>query len=458
MISKILKTDNSKLNEENKYVGAYAPAKTGDVSKAVEKIGQFDKFGSVLGLERVSELLKRLGNPQKDLKFIHIAGTNGKGSVSRFVYSVLRESGYSVGIYSSPYLEVFNERIEADGQYITDEKLEEYADQASKIAREMCDEGLLSPTEFDVVTAIAFMYFKERNVDYVVLEVGLGGRGDSTNVIENPMVTAITSISYDHMDRLGNTLAEIAGEKAGIIKKAPVVVGPMDPSASKVIIEKATVQKAEIYQIHREDYTIVDESLKGSTFTCKILDKTWENLKIQMLGEHQIQNAMVALSCLQLMNINLNDADVRRGMFLAKNPGRLEIMQENPYVILDGAHNPAGVEGLVKTLKENFGQEKLLIIIGILKDKAVTEMCAGFKDLNADFITTEPNNPRKMPKEELGKIMENMGLSVVGTILSGQAKEVTDKFTACTENKYNGIIFVGSLYLIGEVRRLMHDS
>ena len=445
------------INETNNYVGAYGSPKSDNVSKAVEKIGQFDKFGSVLGLERISELLKRLGNPQEDLKIIHIAGTNGKGSVSRFVYSSLREAGYKVGIYSSPYLEVFNERIEANGQYISDNELEGYVDQASKIAKEMCEEGLLSPTEFDVVTAIAFMFFKEKNVDYVVLEVGLGGRGDSTNVIENPLVTAITSISYDHMDRLGNTLGEIAFEKAGIIKNAPVVTGIMSLEAIEVIRKKANDKGATIYETKAEEYNIIEENLEGSSFTCKIFDKTWENLKIQMIGEHQVQNAIVALKILELLDVKIPEEHIRKGMLKATNPGRFEVMERNPYVILDGAHNQAGIEGLVKTLKENFQDEKLLVVTGMLQDKDVDHMCQCYKELNADFIATEPNNPRKMPKEELAKVLEEKGLRMVGAGTPKEAKELSNQLVACRENQYSGIIFAGSLYLIGEIRRLLHE-
>ena len=455
------------INETNNYVGAYAPPKGDNVSKAVEKIGQFDKFGSVLGLERVSELLKRLGNPQEDLKIIHIAGTNGKGSVSRFVYTTLREAGYKVGIYSSPYLEVFNERIEADGQYISDQELENYTDQAAKIAKEMCDEGLLSPTEFDVVTAIAFMFFKDKNVDYVVLEVGLGGRGDSTNVIKNPLVTAITSISYDHMDRLGNTLGEIAFEKAGIIKKAPVVTGIMPKEAMDVISAKAIDNGAPLYKTEIEDYNIVEENLEGSCFTCEIFGKTWENMKIQMIGEHQIQNCLVGMKIIQLIADmeektgstaakGLTEQAVRNGMAKATNPGRFELMKTSPCIILDGAHNQAGIEGLVKTLKENFRDEKLLIITGMLQDKDVDHMCQCYKELNADFVATEPNNPRKMSKEDLAQVLEEKGLNVVDTCTPSAAKLLTDKLIACKENQYKGIIFAGSLYLIGEIRRLLH--
>ena len=475
MISKTLKTENP-----NEYVGAYAPAKVGDVSKAVEKIGKFDKFGSVLGLERVSELLHRLGSPQKDLKIIHIAGTNGKGSVSRFIYSVLMEAGYKVGIYSSPYLEVFNERIEAGGKYITDDELEKYADQASKIAQEMCDEGLLSPTEFDVVTAIAFMYFKEKNVDFVVLEVGLGGRGDSTNVIDNPLVSIITSISYDHMDRLGSTLTEIAGEKAGIIKNAPVILGIMDDKAKKVIRKIAAYNNVPIIEIDKNDYNIIEENLEYSRFSCKIFNKTWENLKIQMIGEHQVQNALVALWCLEILrngklfneiykddincesiintDVKITDDNMIEGMYKAQNPGRFEVISKNPYIILDGAHNQGGIEGLVKTLIENFKEKKLLIVTGMLKDKDVNHMTQCYKKLNGDFIATEPNNPRKMAKEDLANLLSSQGLNVVGTYTPQNAKVYVDQLIGGRENPYDGIIFAGSLYLIGEIRRLLHDN
>lgn len=178
---------------------------------AISKIHEFLRFGSVLGLERMNVLLEKLGNPHRDLAVIHVAGTNGKGSICRYVYEVLQAGGYQTGLYTSPYLEVFNERIEFDGSYITDQELELYTAKVLEKAREMVEEGLESPTEFEVVTAIAFLYFREKQADYVVLEVGLGGRGDSTNVVEQPLCSIIASISLDHTDRLGDTIAAIAG-------------------------------------------------------------------------------------------------------------------------------------------------------------------------------------------------------------------------------------------------------
>ena len=184
---------------------------------AIKKIHQFDRFGSVLGLERMNVLLKKLGDPHKPLRVIHVAGTNGKGSVCKFIYEALAANGYKVGLYTSPFIQSFHERIQLDGAFISDRELDQYTDQVMEKAEEMVREGLDSPTEFEVVTAIAFLYFAGRKADFLFLEVGLGGSGDSTNVVENPLISIITSISYDHMDRLGHTLDEIAGVLAGII-------------------------------------------------------------------------------------------------------------------------------------------------------------------------------------------------------------------------------------------------
>jgi dihydrofolate synthase/folylpolyglutamate synthase len=215
---------------------------------AIEKIHEFERFGSVLGLERMNIILEKLGNPQDELKVIHVAGTNGKGSVCKYIYEVLEAAGYRTGLYTSPFLEVFNERIELDGRYITDDELQSYTDRVLEKSREMVAEGHDSPTEFEVVTAIALLYFKEQNCDYVVLEVGLGGRGDSTNVVKAPLCSVIASISLDHTDRLGDTIAKIAFEKAGIIKEdCPVVISTDKKDARDVFVEKAKECHADIY-------------------------------------------------------------------------------------------------------------------------------------------------------------------------------------------------------------------
>lgn len=427
------------------------------MSKSINKISDFNKFGSVLGLERIQELLKRLGNPHKNLKIIHIGGTNGKGSTSRMVYQVLREAGYSVGIYTSPFLEVFNERIELDGKMIPDEYLDKYADQVSDIAREMCDEGLLSPTEFDVVTAIGFMYFAEKNADFVVLEVGLGGTGDSTNVVENPVATAITSISLDHTDRLGTTIEEIARDKAGIVKKnIPMICGTHNIEAAKIIERRAKSMGSPFVDASKFGFEILKSDLTGSKINCLIGDNKLENLEISMIGVHQIENAMVALGIL----INLKDRDVvafdketlYRGMKKASNIGRFEIVGTNPIVIIDGAHNEAGVNAFVNTVKSSLEGKKTVIVMGVLADKDVAKMVEILGQLDADFFTTEPDNPRKMSKEDLKDVFEKSGKNVIG---QGSPDEVIHFIN--TNKDYDAIVVVGSLYLIGEIRRKNND-
>ena len=233
---------------------------------AIEEIQSFQRFGSVLGLERIRKLLDLLGNPQNDLKVIHVAGTNGKGSVCRYLYCCLLEEGYKAGLYISPFIEKFHERIEVGGQYICDEDLTRYTDRVLKQVQKMVDEGEDSPTEFEVITAIALLYFKEQKCDYVVLEVGLGGRGDSTNVCQSPLISVITSISYDHMDRLGNSLAEIAGEKAGIIKPGcPVVTSAEAEEALAVIRQKAQECGSMCFETRHIPYKMIKEGLEGCT-------------------------------------------------------------------------------------------------------------------------------------------------------------------------------------------------
>ena len=257
---------------------------------AIGKIHEFEKFGSVLGLERMTKLLDILGNPQDELKVIHVAGTNGKGSTCKFIYSVLQECGYKVGLYTSPFLEIFNERIEFDGNYISDEDLSVYTDRVLAAVKQMTDAGLQSPTEFEVITAIAFLYFKEKKTDYVVLEVGLGGRGDSTNVCKKPLISVITSISYDHTDRLGNTLAEIASEKAGIIKDGCPVVTSAEADEALAVIEQAAAEHGSMYfETRNLPCLITAETFGGSKFDIDIQGVTFKNLEISMIGRHQVK-------------------------------------------------------------------------------------------------------------------------------------------------------------------------
>jgi dihydrofolate synthase/folylpolyglutamate synthase len=433
---------------------------------AIEKIHEFERFGSILGLERMTRLLELLGNPQDDLKVIHVAGTNGKGSVSRYVYSVLQEAGYKTGLYTSPFLEKFNERIEFNRQLISDKDLAFYTDRVLAAVDIMTGNGEQSPTEFEVVTAIAFVYFKDMQCDYLVLEVGLGGTGDSTNVCKNPLMTVITSISLDHTDRLGDTIEEIAMEKAGIIKHGcPVITSAKDMRALKVIEKVAKEHESPIFETANLPVEITEESLKGSKFNVSIkgdgfderFHENFDDVEISMIGSHQIENAVVALSALKIMeangNLSLSREALYRGLKTAYNPGRFEVIEhENqPIFIIDGAHNQAGAEALKKTVAEHCKGKRILMIAGMLADKDIHSIISEFSEITKDFIVTEPDNPRKIDAQNLAEQLENLGCNCQVC----QEPRAAYETALARKNQYDVIICAGSLYLIGKMRSLL---
>lgn len=432
------------------------------MKNAEDRIGDFKKFGSVLGLERISELLKRLGDPQEGLRVIHVAGTNGKGSVCRYIYEVLESNGYKAGIYTSPFIEYFNERIEFDHECISDEDLEKYTDMVIEKCNEMTADGLDSPTEFEVVTAVCFCYFADKKPDFAILEVGLGGIGDSTNVIEDPLVSVITGISYDHMDRLGNTLEEIAENKAGIIKEGCPVVSniSMDdaPGAARVVAKTAYRKHAVLHDASRA--TIYKMELQGrkTVFTADIDDQRYSDVAISMLGEHQVTNAVTALTAIEILRknsiINVTRDAIYEGMESAFQKGRFEIFKEDPIYLLDGAHNQEGMEALVKAVDDVFHGGKVLTVIGILADKAVDDMLDMAQYLGEDFIVTEPVSERKMSADELGAKLKSKEKNV--TVIADPAQALAEAEERSGD--YDIVLFAGSLYLIGEIRRQLNKN
>lgn len=428
---------------------------------AIGKIHEFEKFGSILGLERMNGLLEILGNPQDELAVIHVAGTNGKGSTCKYIYSVLRECGYKVGLYTSPFLELFNERIELDGQYISDEDLAIYTDRVLEAVKEMTDAGKQSPTEFEVITAIAFLYFKEKQADYVVLEVGLGGRGDSTNVCKKPLISVITSISYDHTDRLGDTLAEIASEKAGIIKDGCPVVTSAEADEALAVIERTAAERGSMYfETRNLPCRITEETFGGCRFDLTVQGVTFEKLEISMLGHHQVKNAAAAVAALCIMeengDVKISDEALRCGLKKARQNGRFEIMSdedERPMLIIDGAHNPDGALALKNAMAEFCSGKKILMVTGMLADKDTENILGEFTEITGDFIVTEPKNPRKMAADELSVKLEAMGSRVLHSGECGEAFDAAMKMAA----GYDVLLFAGSLYLIGEIRTLIRS-
>ena len=411
--------------------------------EAINKIHEFSRFGSVLGLERMSVLMKKLGDPQDSLRVIHVAGTNGKGSVCKFLECGLAECGYRVGLYTSPFIESFNERIRLDGENISDDDLTLYSDRVLAAAAEMTAEGMDSPTEFEVITAIAFLYFAEKNADIVVLEVGLGGRGDSTNVVKKPMACAICSISYDHMDRLGNTLEEIA---------------------AAVIARTAYEKSGRLYDVSKVKFMINGETPFSQTVSMELWGTDYSDVELSMVGKHQGENLKTALAVIEVLrksgDIKVERGRLYRGLKNAVQPGRFEILREGcsqehePVIIADGAHNEAGAAALRDTMKKYFEGKKILLVTGMLADKQTDRILDAFMDITTDIIATEPDNPRKFKADELAGYLADAGVEVIA---SGDAAASIAEAEKIWKD-YDAVLFAGSLYLISEIRRMLKND
>ena len=421
------------------------------MNTAQKRIGEYIKFGSKLGLERMESLCSMLGNPESGLRIIHVAGTNGKGSVCRYIYETLRAHGFTAGVFTSPYIGDFRERIEVNGEYISEERLEQLTDRTLEAAEILTGRGD-PPTEFEIVTAIGFLYFAEESPDFVVLEVGLGGRGDSTNIIDAPLVSIITQISLDHMDRLGDTEEEIAGEKAGIIKAGCPVVSGATGSAQRVIAKRAYELGAPFIDSSKIKYNITSKSPAGYVFNTVICGRRYDSIELTMAGEHQVQNAVTALCALDLLRseklIPGDGEALRRGMKAARLDARFSVVSQDPQVIFDGAHNQDGARALVKTLGELFPGKRLLFVCSILRDKAATEMIKEFVKAAASFIVTASSNERSFtPLELAAKIAESGGTVVANVPTPKKAYTMAMDLAA----EYDAIVFAGSLYMIGDI-------
>ena len=393
------------------------------------------------------------------MKFTHIAGPNGKGSTAAMLDSILRAAGYRSGLYTSPYIETFNERIRYDGADISDEDLEYYGQKVVSAAEAMVADGLDSPTEFEVVTAIAFLYFAGRQADITILEVGLGGIGDSTNVVKHPLASVITSISYDHMAQLGSSLAEIAVNKAGIIKTGcPVIANVPQRDAAKIIARKAYAMGSRLYDISGIRAAVSDETPFSQKVSMELYEKSYSDVEISMVGRHQAENLKTALATLEILRksgaVKLDREALYEGLKRARQPGRFEVIGEDPLVIIDGAHNEAGAQALQETMAQHFAGKKILLVAGILADKEIDSIVKFLTKITDHIIVTEPDNPRKLAAEKLAEHVADFGAAaeVVSDAEAAvhRAKELADG--------YDVILFAGSLYLIGDVRRLWRNE
>lgn len=430
-----------------------------DYQEAIEFIHSTYKFGSKLGLSNITKLTELLGNPQNSYKIIHIAGTNGKGSTSNIIHDVLMAAGYRTGLFISPYLEEFTERIQINKVHIDKESLARITSLVKEKIEIMLEEGYNHPTEFEVVTAIGFKYFEEQNIDFLVLEVGLGGRFDATNVVSNTLVSVITSISYDHMEYLGDTLEKISFEKAGIIKEnSSVVIYPQEDNIVNTITDIAKTRNARCYLTDKNNIAKIDGNLGGQWFRYLKNDVfDLPEVKISFLGEHQLYNALTALRTLEIIKLsgyNITEESILTGLASVKFAGRFEILHENPVIVIDGGHNIDGIKAFSKAVKENFGDNKITLFFGILKDKNPDDVLEYLIPLCNKVYTLTPNNPRAMKASDLAALIK--GSYDIDVTVIDDYENIINIVKNAGKNDY--IAFVGSLYMIGDVRTILRKE
>lgn len=419
-------------------------------SEALEFIHRVGNVFCKPGLERITHLCEALGHPERSLKFIHVGGTNGKGSFCSMLDSVLRAAGYKVGLYTSPYIVEFNERMRVDGENIPNDTLCEIVERVQPIADAMDDK----PTEFEIITAVAFEYFRSAGVDVVVLEVGLGGRLDSTNIIRNPMLSVITGISLDHTAILGDTVEKIAAEKAGIIKDgAPVLWGGSDEAAYEVIKTIADERGSVLY---RTDYSAL--SVKAATLDGSVLDfGEWHDISLSLLGMYQPRNAasvLCAVDILKSRGFDIPEAAVRSGLRAARWPARFELLSREPIVIYDGAHNPEGISGAVTSIKRYF-DEKVYILTGVLKDKDYNFIAGELAGVAERAFTITPDNPRALAAGAYAEVLEGLGVRAEAFATIPEAVSAAYR-AARADGK--ALICLGSLYTYGDVTRALKNE
>lgn len=413
-------------------------------NEALEYIHSVEWRGSRPGLSRTRELLERLGNPEKDMKFIHVAGTNGKGSTCAMLDSVLRAEGYRVGLYTSPYIVRFNERMQIGGEPISDSELAGLTGFIKPFAEAMEDK----PTEFELITALAFLYFKRNGCDVVVLEVGMGGSFDSTNVIESPLVSVITGIALDHTSVLGNTVSEIALQKAGIIKRSrPVVYGGRDDEACAVIEAVASEKGACFTRTGLSGLAVRSMSVHGTVFDYG----GFSDLRLSLAGEYQTDNAATVIETVCALNrngFNVSENALRSGFASARWRARFELLSDSPAVVFDGSHNVQGITAAANSIKRYFGGEKVNILMGVLADKDYRDMAALLAPLAKRVFTVTPNSPRALSSDKLAKVFSEAGIPAVSY---SSVEEGVGAAYRNSKDENIPLIMLGSLYAYNEV-------
>ncbi len=415
-----------------------------DYEEAINWLYDLQYFGVKLGLDNTKALLGSLGNPHEDFKAIHVAGTNGKGSVCVFISNILMAAGYKVGTYTSPHLTEFGERIAINGYPMAREEILREIQRIKVKVEELASENVQC-TFFETATAMAFRHFARRKVDFAMVEVGMGGRLDSTNVL-TPEVAVITNVSREHMKHLGKSIGKIAGEKAGIVKKGvPTVWGSDDKAATKVIKERCdelgsellSVQKLVTVKIHQQD-------IYGSTFSIKTKTHDVPDVRTRLAGEHQLSNigtAVLSVGALEKSGINFSNKGIRTGIERTHWPARLQIIRTGPYVILDTTHNPGGARTLARYMKRHFAKKRPVGVLGVLQDKDVKGIVNELEGCFSEIVITEPSYLRGMPAEELGSLFPS-NITVVKDV--GKAVDKALKLAGKRPVIISGSIFTAS--------------
>ena len=419
-----------------------------NAQEAIEYIHSFFWKGSIPGLSRTQELLRRMGNPEKKLKFIHIAGTNGKGSTASMTASILHKAGYRVGLYTSPYIYRFNERMQVNGEQIADEDVATITEYVKQFAEAMDEK----PTEFELVTAIGFEYFLRQKCDIVVLEVGMGGALDSTNVIETPEVAVITNIGLDHTDYLGDTVEKIAETKAGIFKEGGAAVVYRGTPGVEEVYERVCAQRN--MTLKKADFSSLvlrSHSLEGQVFDCG----SRKELFLPLLGDHQLHNASVVLSIADTLiekGWNISEQNIREGIRDVSWPGRFDIVGRNPLFIIDGGHNPQCIDALVKNCRDYLENRKIIALTGVLADKDYGEMYRPMMPYIREFVCITPPNPRKLDAAELAEHLRRVGATATPCENIPQGVQL-----AIEKAGEDGVVLCfGSLYTIGDIKTALN--
>lgn len=425
--------------------------------EAMEYIKEVGNFGSNYGLERTERILELLGNPHKKIKCIHIAGTNGKGSTTAILNSILIEEGFRVGMYTSPFLEEFEERIQINKKNIKKDELASTIEIIKKAVDKVIEEGYSHPTEFEIITCLMFEYFYKNKVDYALIEVGLGGRLDSTNVI-NPVLTIITSIGLDHMNLLGNTIEEIAREKGGIIKpNVPLILYPQKKSVKEELLSIAKEKKSKVYIVDEKDAKLININKKEfyQEIEIKGFLKKYK-VELRLLGKHQILNCQVAINAVEVLSKieGFNIKNIEKGISNAKWIGRLEVLKEKPLVVIDGAHNIQGIKMLKNNILEYFNYNNMYLLIGILSDKQVDDMINEIVPLSKKVIALTPHSHRAELASELKLHIEKVNKNVLSFENYEDGLEEVLK-----DAKEDDLVLVtGSLYMIGDIRKIINKK